>query len=154
MKNKISKHKCLGFTLAELLIVVAIIAVLVAVSIPIFSNKTKHAKEVVCENNRKTLVHQIWYERMGGDSFTEKDAQKLIEDSDAYCPSRGPEKDYELTAFNEFIVTISCPEHGETSSGGGDVTVTPGQQFLVEFQSFVKTYNGPKKNYIDRKSVV
>ena len=33
-----------GFTLAELLVVVAIIAVLVAVSIPIFSSQTTKAK--------------------------------------------------------------------------------------------------------------
>ena len=43
LKTKISKRG--GFTLAELLVVVAIIAILVAVSIPIFSGKLNEARE-------------------------------------------------------------------------------------------------------------
>ena len=39
------KNNKKGFTLAELLIVVAIIAVLVAISIPIFTNQLEKAKE-------------------------------------------------------------------------------------------------------------
>lgn len=39
------KNNNKGFTLAELLIVVAIIAVLVAISIPIFSNQLEKARE-------------------------------------------------------------------------------------------------------------
>lgn len=42
MSKKLNKK---GFTLAELLIVVAIIAVLVAVSVPIFSSKLEKARE-------------------------------------------------------------------------------------------------------------
>ena len=41
----ISKNNEKGFTLAELLVVVAIIAVLVAVSIPIFTSKLEKARE-------------------------------------------------------------------------------------------------------------
>ena len=41
-ENKINKKK--GFTLAELLVVVAIIAVLVAISIPIFTSQLDKAK--------------------------------------------------------------------------------------------------------------
>ena len=43
LKNKSKDKK--GFTLAELLIVVAIIAVLVAIAIPIFSGQLEKAKE-------------------------------------------------------------------------------------------------------------
>ena len=42
MSKKLNKK---GFTLAELLIVVAIIAVLVVVSVPIFSSKLEKARE-------------------------------------------------------------------------------------------------------------
>ena len=42
-ENKINKKK--GFTLAELLVVVAIIAVLVAISIPIFTSQLDKAKK-------------------------------------------------------------------------------------------------------------
>ena len=41
------KKRKAGFTLAELLIVVAIIAVLVAISIPIFSSQLKKARLAV-----------------------------------------------------------------------------------------------------------
>lgn len=150
MESKGKKQSSQGFTLAELLIVVAIIAVLVAVSIPIFTSRLEHSREVVCENNRKTLVHQIWYERMSDDSFTQEDANKLIKDSDAYCPSRGAEEDYDLTAFDEFIVTVSCPKHGGTASGGTESVLTTGQKFLSEFQDFLKTYSGSKQNHLIR----
>ena len=43
-----------GFTLAELLIVVAIIAVLVAISIPIFSNQLKRARFVANQANARS----------------------------------------------------------------------------------------------------
>ena len=44
-----------GFTLAELLIVVAIIAVLVAVSIPIFTSQLEKAREATDEANIRAL---------------------------------------------------------------------------------------------------
>jgi prepilin-type N-terminal cleavage/methylation domain-containing protein len=53
LKNR--KTECRGFTLAELLIVVAIIAVLVAVSIPIFNTQIKKARLATCEANRRSL---------------------------------------------------------------------------------------------------
>ena len=44
-----------GFTLAELLVVVAIIAVLVAIAIPVFSAQTKKAEEAVEVANARTV---------------------------------------------------------------------------------------------------
>jgi prepilin-type N-terminal cleavage/methylation domain-containing protein len=55
MKRKQNK----GFTLAELLIVVAIIAVLVAISIPIFSKQLEKSRDAVTiANIRKALVRK------------------------------------------------------------------------------------------------
>lgn len=51
MTKKLSNKK--GFTLAELLVVVAIIAVLVAVSIPIFSAQTKKANLATNQANAR-----------------------------------------------------------------------------------------------------
>lgn len=45
-----------GFTLAELLIVTAIIGVLAAVSIPIFTASLKKTKETACMANRRSLL--------------------------------------------------------------------------------------------------
>ena len=44
-----------GFTLAELLIVVAIIAVLVAIAIPIFTSQLEKSREAVDEANARSL---------------------------------------------------------------------------------------------------
>ena len=54
MFKKAKKNKK-GFTLAELLIVVAIIAVLVAISIPIFSNQLEKAREATDEANIRAM---------------------------------------------------------------------------------------------------
>ncbi|WP_051197920.1 competence type IV pilus major pilin ComGC [Butyrivibrio sp. MB2005] len=48
-----------GFTLAELLIVVAIIAVLVAVSIPVFTNQLEKAREATDAANIRSAVAEV-----------------------------------------------------------------------------------------------
>ena len=68
-----------GFTLAELLIVVAIIAVLVAVSVPIFIGKMNQTKKTVCEANRKILVRQMVLDRMDDSDYSETDAAAVME---------------------------------------------------------------------------
>ena len=54
MLKRMKKNKK-GFTLAELLIVVAIIGVLVAVSIPIFTSQLEKAREATDEANLRAL---------------------------------------------------------------------------------------------------
>ena len=51
--------KSKGFTLAELLIVVAIIAVLVAISIPVFTSQLEKARESVDEANIRSIYAQL-----------------------------------------------------------------------------------------------
>ncbi|MEG0756506.1 MAG: type II secretion system protein, partial [Oscillospiraceae bacterium] len=52
MIQKIKSKK--GFTLAELLIVIAIIGVLVAIAIPVFGSQLKNANDQVAEANGRT----------------------------------------------------------------------------------------------------
>ncbi|WP_049945015.1 competence type IV pilus major pilin ComGC [Butyrivibrio sp. AC2005] len=61
MKNCI-KHSKDGFTLAELLIVVAIIAVLVAIAIPLFSNRLEMAREATDAANIRALYAEVMAE--------------------------------------------------------------------------------------------
>ena len=46
-----------GFTLAELLVAVALIGILVSVSLVIFTGRTAEAKETVCKNNKASMQH-------------------------------------------------------------------------------------------------
>lgn len=58
------KNKCNGFTLAELLIVVAIIGVLVAVSIPVFSQQLEKSREATDLANVRAKYAEVKAEAM------------------------------------------------------------------------------------------
>lgn len=63
------KNKNKGFTLAELLIVVAIIGVLVAISIPIFTSQLEKAREATDAANIRSQYAEVMVEAItdGGD---------------------------------------------------------------------------------------
>ena len=62
------KNNKKGFTLAELLIVVAIIAVLVAISIPIFSAQLEKAKEATDAANIRAAYAEVVAAKISGDT--------------------------------------------------------------------------------------
>jgi len=78
MKKLITKK---GFTLMEMLIVVAIIAILVAIAVPVFSSQLTKAKTQVDEANLRTAISLAVAEYMLNDTtggevtyyFTESD---------------------------------------------------------------------------------
>ncbi len=59
MKNVMKKLNRKGFTLAELLIVVAIIAVLVAISIPIFNSQLEKSREATDAANLRAAYAEV-----------------------------------------------------------------------------------------------
>lgn len=67
LKDTLNNKK--GFTLAELLIVVAIIAILVAISIPVFTgqlNKAKESTDVANERAAKAAAINEYFEQQTG----------------------------------------------------------------------------------------
>lgn len=62
-----------GFTLAELLIVVAIIAVLVAIAIPVFTSQLEKSREATDAANIRAAYAEVMAEAITGDAVTTKD---------------------------------------------------------------------------------
>jgi len=81
MKRKIKSAK--GFTLAELLIVVAIIAVLVAIGIPIFTSQLEKSREAVDLSDVRSAYAEVMMAAITGDTTAiyTKDASQTIYDS-------------------------------------------------------------------------
>ena len=69
MKTKNKK----GFTLAELLIVVAIIGVLVAISIPIFTSQLEKAREATDAANIRSAYAELAADALTGDAVTKSE---------------------------------------------------------------------------------
>ena len=67
MFKKLNKK---GFTLAELLIVVAIIGVLVAISIPIFTSQLEKAREATDAANLRSAYAEVSVAVLDGDGAT------------------------------------------------------------------------------------
>lgn len=73
MNDKREKQKQNGFTLAEMLIVVAIIAVLVSISVPVFTNKLEKAREAADIANMRTAKSAAIMEYLDGSLDMEED---------------------------------------------------------------------------------
>lgn len=74
MIRKMRENGKKGFTLAELLIVVAIIAILVAISIPIFSAQLEKSREATDAANIRSA-----YAEVSADMLTNDSSDKSIE---------------------------------------------------------------------------
>lgn len=106
-----------GFTLGELLIVVAIVLVLVAIAVPVFTGTMAKAEEATCDANRRSLKGAIAdaYILNNGinaqDTFTEYQASFMGSNGNKpLCPSAGT---YTLDDdFANGLVIVKCSVHG------------------------------------------
>ena len=110
-----------GFTLAELLIVVAIIGVLVAVAIPIFSRNLERAREATCKANRRSLYSQVIAEHILSDRPGSELFNEFVVNA-GKCPSGGTFS----WEGNGNAGKINCDYHdGNDGSGSGSSDITP-----------------------------
>lgn len=111
MKKTFKNKK--GFTLIEIVVVLAILAILVAVAIPVYNNTTLDAHQKVCDANiriiKSAIVAATIEEVVIGTDFVINSQSVLapyIYDIDSMiCPSCN--KNYEIDANGAII----CPEH-------------------------------------------
>lgn len=78
-----------GFSLMEILIVVAIIGVLVAIGIPVFASQLSERRKEVCAYNRRALQTIISLEILTNHDVTLEELNQLLEEQDAHCPGSG-----------------------------------------------------------------
>ncbi len=77
-----------GFTLMELLIAVAIIAVLVGVAVPVISGRVDRANEATCAANRRSLYAKVVYDHMLNDRPYQEAFDEFVGGAEK-CPCGG-----------------------------------------------------------------
>ena len=130
MNTKLNKK---GFTLAELLIVVAIIAVLVAISIPIFTSQLEKSKAATDAANiracyAEAMANAILADGATASSTTSFTAQTTGSDKftkyNIELPANGPTAGITMTVGTKYKVTYTA-----ASSSGS--TTTPAAWSVV-----------------------
>ena len=110
-----------GFTLVELMIVVVIMAILVAVAVPIFNSVTGNARAKTCIDNQRTIISTINSALLENPLKTAKTETFIIEtdeDGEGSFATNSNEV-YNPTLLGKLFQTVPyCPEDGN------DVEVT------------------------------
>ena len=109
--KKLFKNKK-GFTLMEMLIVVAIIVILVAISLPVFSgqlNKAKKAKNDANERAAKAVgvAEYLSGTKEGGNSYWYNAVDGILLDAGSAKPEAYSEAVDSVTKDQAIVVTIS-----------------------------------------------
>ena len=118
-----------GFTLAELLIVVAIIAVLVAIAIPIFNSQLEKSREAVDLANARSAYAEVMNAAISEDTGATHDGQQIFQGNGVYSitidPIKQTQNGWQTPAIEEkSIGGVKYAAWRGTPKKGGSCTVS------------------------------
>jgi len=106
-----------GFTLIEILVVIVILAILMAIAIPLYLRSVRDSQRQTCRSNMQTIAHaeQSFKITSPGHLYTEDLSQLVGVTRDLQslprCPSDSgadPANDYTVTANADGTITVRC----------------------------------------------
>lgn len=107
------RKKNAGFTLVEVLITVAIVAVMLAVGLPLYGRYISNAHSAACAHNRAALQSSVTVAQLDNRNLTAAELTDIIvEDganSTAVCPDGGT---YSVVEDENGNMTVVCSKHG------------------------------------------
>lgn len=110
-RRRSAENRRKGFTLMEMLIVVAIIAILVAIAIPTFNGSLDAAKEATCAANRRAAYAEMSIADMTGEGET---AEQILARYQGKCPSGGK---YHVETNEHGVKRLLCTKHAIDVAG-------------------------------------
>lgn len=134
LREKIRNKK--GFTLVEMLIVVAIIAILIAVSIPLVGSALDRAKHSTDAANERAAKAEILLQYLAGDQAvvydggTAKDAAKLDTTQTYYYDAANGRLDLKSTSIASYA---QCENGKHTGTSIIQLTITTSGEVTVSW---------------------